>query len=152
MYPRSVKDGARLIGRMRSFNRFYTGLIGLLDRHFLESPYSHTEVRVLYEIRHTPDCSAKKIKAAMDIDAGYLSRIIEAFIKRGILRKSSSAQDGRLHIIELTRKGAETFARLDKGSDRSIAEILEKLSEGEREELASLMERIREILKGERDE
>ena len=58
------------IAKIRSFNRFYTNIIGLLDQHFLDSPFSLTEGRVLYEICNTEDCSAKKIRESIVIDEG----------------------------------------------------------------------------------
>jgi DNA-binding MarR family transcriptional regulator len=68
-----MKRDQELIDRIRSFNRFYTNIIGLLDQHFLDSPFSLTEGRVLYEICNTEDCSAKKIRENIVIDEGYLS-------------------------------------------------------------------------------
>src|SRR5512138_3135839 len=93
------------IDRIRGFNRFYTNVIGLLDQRFLDTPFSLTEGRVLYEISHMETCSAKKIRENIVIDEGYLSRIINKFVKQGLIRKSPSSQDKRLHLILLTEKG-----------------------------------------------
>src|SRR4029078_11113773 len=93
------------INKIRSFNRFYTNIIGLLDQHFLDSPFSLTEGRVLYEISHTDNCSAKKIREKISIDEGYLSRILDTFRKRGLITKTPLTEDRRLHIIMLTEKG-----------------------------------------------
>ena len=94
------------IEKIRSFNRFYTNIIGLLDQHFLDTPFSLTEGRVLYEIRHMEECSAKKIRENINIDEGYLSRIIDKFIKKGLITKTPSRDDKRLHIIVLARHRA----------------------------------------------
>jgi DNA-binding MarR family transcriptional regulator len=134
------------IDRIRSFNRFYTNVIGLLDQHFLDTPYSLTEGRVLYEISHMEECSAKKIRENIAIDEGYLSRIINKFIRQGLIRKSPSSQDKRLHIILLTEKGKKEFARLNDNSNKSISQLVEKLSEQESDELVRMMEGIRELL------
>lgn len=135
-----------LISRIRSFNRFYTNVIGLLDQHFLDSPFSLTEGRVLYEISNTEECSAKKIRENIAIDEGYLSRILDNFVKRGLIRKTPSASDRRLRIIVPTEKGKREFASLNDHSDKSISRIIEKLSEEEREELVSMTDRIRHLL------
>jgi len=141
-----MKRKQEAIEQIRSFNRFYTGIIGLLDQHFLDSPFSLTEGRVLYEIRHTEDCSAKKIREKIGIDEGYLSRILDIFRKKGLITKAPSSEDRRLHIIKLTEKGRKEFASLNDHSDRLISRIIEKLSEEEREELVSMTERIRHLL------
>lgn len=141
-----MKRDQEVIEQIRSFNRFYTGVIGLLDQHFLDSPFSLTEGRVLYEIRHTEDCSAKKIREKIGIDEGYLSRILDTFRKKGLITKAPSSEDGRLHIIKLTEKGRREFASLNDHSNKLISRLIEKLSEEEREELVSMTERIRHLL------
>ena len=146
MYYEVMKRDQELIDKIRSFNRFYTNIIGLLDRHFLNTPYSLTEGRVLYEIAHTELCTAKKIRANIDIDEGYLSRIIDKFIKQGVVRKTPAPVDRRLHIIVLTEKGMREFAKLNENSNKLIAQMIERLSEEERAELIEVMERIHELL------
>ena len=135
-----------LVNRIRSFNRFYTNIIGLLDQHFLDSPFSLTEGRVLYEICTMEDCSAKKIRENIVIDEGYLSRILDAFVKRGLIRKTRSSEDGRSWMILPTEKGKREFASLNDNSDHLIAQMIEKLSEEERADLLSRMDGIRALL------
>ena len=108
-----MKREQEVIEKIRSFNRFYTDIIGLLDKHFLDSPFSLTEGRVLYEVRHTEDCTAKKIRENISIDEGYLSRILNTFTKKGLITKSLSSDDKRLHIIKLTEKGQKEFVSLE---------------------------------------
>jgi DNA-binding MarR family transcriptional regulator len=134
------------IEKIRSFNRFYTNIIGLLDQHFLDTPFSLTEGRVLYEIHHIDESSAKKIRENIDIDEGYLSRIIDKFIKKGLITKNPSPNDRRLHIIVLTKKGQEEFSRMNENSNRLISQITEKLSEQENADLVRMMGRIQELL------
>jgi len=141
-----MRRDQELIDKIRSFNRFYTNIIGLLDRHFLDTPYSLTEGRVLYEISHTELCTAKKIRANIDIDEGYLSRIIEKFIKHGVVRKAPAPEDRRLHIIVLTEKGKREFSSMNENSNKLISQLIEKLSEAERAELVEMMERIHALL------
>jgi len=135
-----------LISRIRSFNRFYTNIIGLLEQHFLDSPFSLTEGRVLYEICNTEDCSAKKIRGNIVIDEGYLSRILDGFVKRGLIKKTPSSADRRLRIIVPTEKGMSEFSTLNENSNKLISRMIEELSEEERDELLSKMEGIRALL------
>ncbi|MGD0879586.1 MAG: MarR family winged helix-turn-helix transcriptional regulator [Anaerolineales bacterium] len=141
-----MTQNQELIERIRRFNRFYTNIIGLLDRHYLDTPYSLTEGRVLYEIRHIEECSAKKIRENIAIDEGYLSRIINKFTKQGLIQKSPSSKDKRLHIILLTKKGQKEFSKLNDNSNKLTSQLIEKLSEEEREDLVDMMEVIRELL------
>jgi DNA-binding MarR family transcriptional regulator len=134
------------IDKIRSFNRFYTNIIGLLDQHFLDTPFSLTEGRVLYEISQMEECSAKKIRQHVSIDEGYLSRIIDKFIKNGLITKTPSVQDRRLYIIELTKRGREEFSKMNENSNQLIGQITEKLSGQENAELVQMMERIQELL------
>jgi DNA-binding MarR family transcriptional regulator len=141
-----MKQDQELIDRVRNFNRFYTNIIGLLDQHFLDSPFSLTEGRVLYEICNTEECSAKKIREKIVIDEGYLSRILDSFSKRGLIKKTPSSNDGRLRIIAPTEKGKREFARLNDNSNLLISQMIEKLSEEERADLLIKMEGIRTLL------
>jgi DNA-binding MarR family transcriptional regulator len=141
-----MKHNQELIDKIRDFNRFYTNVIGLLDRHFLDTPFSLTEGRVLYEISHTELCTAKKIRSNIDIDEGYLSRIIDNFIQKGLVKKTPAPEDRRLHIIVLTEKGQREFSKLNDNSNKSIFQIVEKLSGQECADLVEMMERIRALL------
>jgi DNA-binding MarR family transcriptional regulator len=141
-----MTQNRQLIDRIRSFNRFYTNIIGLLDQHFLDSPFSLTEGRVLYEICNIQDCSAKKIRESTVIDEGYLSRILDSFVKRGLIKKTRSTTDGRLWIIVPTEKGKMEFANLNESSNRLISHMIENLSEEERTDLLNRMEEIRALL------
>jgi DNA-binding MarR family transcriptional regulator len=141
-----MQQNQDLIEKIRSFNRFYTNILGLLDQHFLDSPFSLTEGRVLYEICNTEDCSARKIRGSIVIDEGYLSRILDGFAKRGLIKKTPSPTDGRLRIIVPTEKGIREFLSLNANSNGLISQIIEKLSEEEREDLLKKMEGIRALL------
>ena len=141
-----MKHEQEIIDQIRSFNRFYTDIIGLLDQHFLNSPFSLTEGRVLYEICNTQDCSAKKIRENIVIDEGYLSRILDNFVKRGLIRKTPSSTDRRLRIIVPTAKGKREFSHLSDNSNTLISQMVEKLSETECEDLLNKLDEIRILL------
>ena len=142
----NMKRSQEVIEQIRSFNRFYTDIIGLLDQHFLDSPFSLTEGRVLYEICNIENCSAKKIRERIVIDEGYLSRILDNFVKRDLIKKTPSSTDGRLRIIVPTVKGQREFSHLNDNSNTLISQMIEKLSEKEREGLLIKMEEIRALL------
>src|SRR5512144_1385241 len=105
-----MQSNQELINRIRSFNRFYTNIIGLLDQHFLDSPFSLTEGRVLYEICNTEECCAKKIREKIVIDEGYLSRFLDSGSKRGLIKKAPSSGGGRLRISVPTEQVKREFA------------------------------------------
>lgn len=139
------------IDRIREFNRFYTNVIGLLDRHFLATPFSLTEGRVLYEISHTELCTAKKIRSNIDIDEGYLSRILDKFIQMGLIRKTPASEDRRFHQIQLTEKGKREFSKLNENSNQQIFQLIGELSDEQQIELVTLMDRIKTLLSKEEE-
>jgi DNA-binding MarR family transcriptional regulator len=141
-----MKPDQETIDRIRSFNRFYTNIIGLLDQHFLDSPFSLTEGRVLYEICNIEECTAKKIRENIVIDEGYLSRILDNFSKRGLIIKTRSSEDRRSRIIIPTEQGKKEFANINNNSNGLISQLIENLSEAEREYLLNKMEGIRVLL------
>ena len=96
--------GARA-ARVRRFNRFYTREIGVLDEHLLQSDYSLTEGRVLYELAHRKQLIASDLARELNLNAGYLSRIIGAFQKRGLLTKARSGSDARAAHLAPHRSG-----------------------------------------------
>src|SRR5258705_6685272 len=91
--------------RIRQFNRLYTKQIGALHEGLLESPFSLTEVRVLYELAHRTSLTASELAAELNLDAGYLSRILGAFEKKKLIRRSASTADARQLHIDLTAHG-----------------------------------------------
>ncbi|MGH6725036.1 MAG: MarR family winged helix-turn-helix transcriptional regulator, partial [Pseudolabrys sp.] len=98
------------IGAVRRFNRFYTRRIGVLRKTYLDSPYSLGEMRVLYEIAHGDAVRASDIGHALDLDAGYLSRVLRNFEKRGLISRKTSRADARQSHLALTARGRKTFA------------------------------------------
>jgi DNA-binding MarR family transcriptional regulator len=137
---------ARAVARIRAFNRFYTALIGVVDRRILRSPYSLTEARILYEIAHDPACSARRIHAVVGVDEGYLSRTIDGLITRGLVMKRPSPDDGRVSLLSLSARGERELARLDDASAAEIGSLISGLSGDEIEELVAHMERIQALI------
>src|SRR4051812_13607103 len=93
------------IAAMRGFNRFYTREIGVLRKGFLGSPFSLAEARVLYEIGQRDGLTASEIARALDLDAGYLSRLLRAFETRGLIVRRVSDKDARQTHLALTARG-----------------------------------------------
>lgn len=134
------------VAEIRDFNRFYTNFIGLVNRNILESPYSLAEVRVLLEIDAAGQCTARDLTRKLDIDPGYLSRMLSRFTKNGLVEGSVSPSDGRSKILFLTDKGRQTFLQISSESSRQVARILEKLPETDQEKLVGSMKSIKRIL------
>lgn len=132
-----MNDNSNAISQIRSFNRFYTKVLGLLDQHILDSEYSLTECRVLHEISKTNKCTAIALGNQLDIDRGYMSRIIKHLEKRELIAKVQSNQDNRVYYIALTERGSDAIEELNKKSDEQIAKIFEHLGH---EELSKVLE------------
>jgi DNA-binding MarR family transcriptional regulator/GNAT superfamily N-acetyltransferase len=136
------------IDAVRRFNRFYTRKIGVLRKGYLGSPFSLPEARVLYELYSRKGTTASDIAAALDLDQGYLSRLLQQFEKRGLVTRKASKNDGRRSHLSLTARGRKTFAPLDARSQDDAIELLTKLPEAEQKRLVSAMATI-ENLSGE---
>src|ERR1051326_8851257 len=144
-----AKDAMRTkedVAQVRRFNRFYTRRIGLLTRGFLESDFSLTEVRVMYELNHHPGITAREIGAETGMDGGYISRILQDFEKRGLLVRAASAADARQSLLRLTRKGTAAFAELDRRQDKEIASLLASLPADRRPRLLAAMQAVERLL------
>src|ERR1700726_1797489 len=97
------------IAALRRFNRFYTRKLGVLEEHFLQSPFSLAEARVLYELAQGGRTTAKAVGHSLGLDAGYLSRILERFSRARLISRATSSADGRQSLLTLTQKGKAAF-------------------------------------------
>jgi DNA-binding MarR family transcriptional regulator/GNAT superfamily N-acetyltransferase len=143
-----VQDTEQQIAAVRRFNRYYTRQIGVLRKTFLDSPYSLAEARVLYEIASRPAPTASDIARSLDLDAGYLSRVLRNFERRGLIRKRASAKDGRQSHLTLTPRGKTSFMPLDARSQRDTAAMLGKLAPADQASLIAAMTTIETLLEG----
>ncbi|EKQ56067.1 MULTISPECIES: helix-turn-helix domain-containing GNAT family N-acetyltransferase [unclassified Clostridium] len=134
------------VSSIRSFNRYYTNILGLLDQHILESDLSLSEVRVLHEIEKTEQCTSRMLVEILCMDAGYLSRILKKFYKMGLLMKEKSPEDGRAQYLYLTSEGKEKMEELNISSDEQIAQIIKPLTEIDKNCLVQNMTAIETIL------
>jgi DNA-binding MarR family transcriptional regulator/N-acetylglutamate synthase-like GNAT family acetyltransferase len=141
-----ISEIARNVADVRGFNRFYTRQIGLLHEGVLQSPFSLTEVRVLYEIAHRARVTATEISNELGLDPGYLSRILTKFVTKGVIERKSSETDGRQSLLSLTRQGQKVFAPLNARQDEEVAAMLDKLSISEQQKLIDAMRAIQAVL------
>ena len=137
--------GDTRIAALRRFNRFYTKHIGVLDEGLLDSPFSLTEVRVLYELAHREHTSASELREELGLDAGYLSRILRKFGKQGFVRGDSSKHDARRTQLTLTKRGRDAFTELDERQNTQVREILAALPVPEQTRLLASMQAIRTV-------
>jgi len=134
------------IAKARSFNRYYTNILGLLDNHILKSDYSLPEARIMFELFRNKRLTASDIVQEIQIDKGYLSRIIRKFVKNGIIVVSPSLTDKRAANISLSKAGIKKFQQLNAASNDQISNILVQLDRTDVKQLLHCMENIQAIL------
>lgn len=134
------------IEAIRHFNRFYTRQIGVLGEGWAESDFSLTEVRVLYELAHHDDLTAAKLGNDLGLDRGYLSRILQSFEKRGLIKKTRSTSDARQSHLALTAKGRKVFAPLNTRSQQDVGAMLNRLAAKDQDRLIEAMATVERLL------
>lgn len=144
--PPSTNPSLARLDAVRRFNRAYTRRIGLLQDGLVDTPYSLTEARVLYELAQAPGTTATAIAATLGLDHGYLSRILKRFEKTGLVAKSPSPQDGRQSLLTLSPAGIDAFRELDRRSEAQVAAMLAPLPEAAQQRLVAAMRTIETTL------
>lgn len=139
---------AQQISAVREFNRFYTAKLGLLRRKHLDGEFALTEARVLYEVNANKTMTASVLQETLEVDAGYLSRLLAGLIRRKLLRRVASKTDAREKPLSLTVTGEKAVARLNQQSSAQIHELLAKLSIEDRAALLVSLANIRTLLEG----
>lgn len=134
------------IATIRRFNRFYTRKIGVLEQHLLESPFTLTEARVLFELAHRGGALAKEIGAELGLDPGYLSRIVQAFTEQGLITRKPVPADRRQFELALTAKGKAAFGRLERASHDEVGKMIAALPDGGGQRLVAAMTTIERLL------
>jgi DNA-binding MarR family transcriptional regulator len=142
----SSKDPDGQIAAVRAFNRFYTRKLGVLDQHVMQSPFSLSEGRVLYELAHREELAAKEIGTELGLDAGYLSRIVQKFDEDGLITRKPLASDRRQFQLSLTGKGRQAYAKLDRSSQHEVGAMLAALAPDDRARLTGAMATIERLL------
>jgi DNA-binding MarR family transcriptional regulator/N-acetylglutamate synthase-like GNAT family acetyltransferase len=139
-------DSEPEVAAVRAFNRFYTRRLGVLDQQIAKSAFSLSEARVLYELAHREDLSAKEIGAELGLDAGYLSRIVQNFDDAGLITREPQPADRRQYRLGLTAKGRQAFAKLDRNTRDDVAAMLVSLPPSGRRRLIGAMADIERLL------
>src|SRR4051812_34239058 len=135
------------IAAVRRFLRFYTRQLGLLQESLVATRFSLAQARVLYELANRDSVTASELAADLDLDHGYLSRILGGFAEDGLLAKKRAANDGRQSVITITAKGRKAFAPLNKGSHDQVAAMLEKLSTADQSRIVGAMNLVETLLR-----
>ena len=136
------------IAAVRRFNRFYTRQIGVLRKNYLDSPYSLGEMRVLYELAQNEKLTASDIARTLDLDMGYLSRLLRNFEKRGLINRKISESDARQSHLTLTARGGKMFAPMEQRSQQYAASMLASLDGTQQAQIVSAMKSIETLLAG----
>lgn len=131
---------------VRRFNRFYTRHIGVLTDDYLGSAFPLPQARLLYELGQRGECTASELRAELDVDAGYLSRLIAILRRQGFVDATAPREDRRRRHLTLTPKGRKTFAQLDESSRRAMGEMLAPLAPPDREKLVQAMSTMQSVL------
>src|SRR5215210_6992423 len=135
------------IAAVRRFSRFYTRQLGLLQDSLVHTRFSLSEARVLYELAHRDSVTASELAAELDLDHGYLSRILRRFAEDGLLAKKRAPDDARQSLITITAKGRKAFAPLNKGSHDQVAAMLQQLSSADQSRVVGAMNTVETLLR-----
>ncbi|MED0952172.1 MarR family winged helix-turn-helix transcriptional regulator [Bacillus mobilis] len=136
----------KIICEIRQFNRFYTKVLGLFNNQILDTDYSLTETRILFEISERTECIANNLVQELNIDRSYMSRILRRFEKEKLIEKRSSLKDSRKNLLFLTKKGEELLDIIHIQSDEQINQLFNGLSDSEINEIRISMMIIKEKL------
>jgi DNA-binding MarR family transcriptional regulator/GNAT superfamily N-acetyltransferase len=131
---------------IRAFSRFYTSIIGLLDEGLLESPYTMTEARVLFELGQSDETDLIRLRNDLGVDSGYMTRILHRLQKEGLIVVRKSTSDGRHRILTLTSEGSRAYAMLNQRSADQVATLLQTLNPAQQRLVATSMEQIQRLL------
>ncbi|MFE4764118.1 MarR family winged helix-turn-helix transcriptional regulator [Bacillus mycoides] len=131
---------------IRQFNRFYTKVLDLFNNQFLDTEYSLTEARILFEISEKTNCIANNLVQELNIDRSYMSRILRELEREELIKKKSSAIDSRKNLIFLTKKGEELLDKINIQSDEQIYQLFNGLTNSEINQIRNSMIVIQEKL------
>lgn len=146
MPAQPVLDSDASVAAIRRFNRFYTRKIGVLEQNLMHSPFSLTEARVLFELAQQDGITAKEIGAKLDLDPGYLSRIVNAFTEKNLITRTPTVSDKRQFRLALTAKGRLAFGQLNRTSHADVTDMLKTLPAGGGQRLVEAMTTIERLL------
>lgn len=141
-----MEDKWEIINQIREFNRFYTALLGFLNRNYLDTGYSVTETRSLFELKENEEMSANRLIEMLRLDKSYISRLIRNFEQKGMITRKAALDDRRVLVIRLTEKGRAETETLIAATNREIAQLIGELDAETCDALCESMKKITEIL------
>ena len=136
------------VAAVRRFNRFYTRRIGALQPGYLGSPFPLPQARVLYELGHRGEATASELGAELDLDLGYLSRLLQGLRRQGLVQGHAAKQDARRVRLSLTAKGRRAYQQLDARSREEVAGMLGRLAAPEQARLVGALQAVEAVLEG----
>ena len=139
-----MQNSAAAIAGIRSFNRFYTHILGLLNQHILDSDFSLTEARVLLEVSKTEPCQANALADRLRLDRSFLSRILKRLEGKSLIARTPDPADSRASHIAITAEGKTVLGELDSRSEAQIGSLIAALSPAELQEVQRAMRLIRD--------
>lgn len=142
-----MENKREAVERIREFNRFYTVIIGILNRNFLDTDYSVTEARILFELQSNPESTANSLIEKLRVDKSYMSRILKSFEKKGFITKQVLPEDKRSSVIQLTQKGSDKVNELIEVTNRQIEGLVKPLTAGECDKVIEAMDTITKYFK-----
>lgn len=137
---------ADTVAAVRAFTRFYTRQLSVLREGLLDTPYSMAEGRIIFELNQRGSADSADLRRALDLDAGYLSRILARFEADGLVTRRPSAADARRQTVTLTEAGHAAFTLLNDRSDEQVRDLLKPLTPEQVQRLTGAMDTIRELL------
>jgi len=141
-----LSDSSWCVERLRQFNRFYTPIIGVLEKNYLGLGRSLTDVRIIFELYRRRACVARDVAQELRVDAGYLSRTLQRFEREGIVTRTRAKTDHRRVLIRLTAKGRDEFKVVDKRARAAMGEIIGWLTPAERRSLVRALDAVQRIV------
>jgi DNA-binding MarR family transcriptional regulator/GNAT superfamily N-acetyltransferase len=137
-----------VVTAVRSFSRTYTRWIGVLDEGLLDTPYSLTESRLLFELNQSEATEVARLRAAVGIDGGYMSRLLARFTADGLVTRARSEVDARRQVVRLTEQGRAAAALLDQRSTEQLEGLLSTYDADQQRRLTAALKTVEEILAG----
>jgi DNA-binding MarR family transcriptional regulator/GNAT superfamily N-acetyltransferase len=134
------------IAAIRGFSRFYTRKLGIIEPKLLASPWTLQEARIIYEIAQHDSCTATDLVQTLGLDAGFLSRTLQALQRCQIVARKPSRADRRANELALTAKGRAAFAELERRSHDEVGALLAGLDDRERSTVVNAMAAIEQVL------
>lgn len=144
--PKSAKISKEIVNSVRSFNRFYTQKIGVLSDKLLDTEYSLSEARILFELSSSGTLSITKLAENLGVDRGYMSRLTASLQKRKLVTRLKSSSDGRVRLLSLSKEGVRAFSSLNRRSSKQVEQMLSSLTQESQSQIVAAMITIQDNL------